>query len=755
MSVFGRASMVVAALAGAGVALVVASGPGDLRAAAPAAVAGMRSAGALAFGPDGVLFVGDSRAAAVHALAIEEAQPDPSSGAVKVDHVDRKIAALLGTTVEDIAIHDMAVHPRTRAVYFSVSKGRGDAGAPVLVRSTLTGQMSIVTPRASGRLDLLDAPAEDAKTPWGESSRTMTVTDLAFTDGELLIAGLSNEAFASTLRRVPYPFATKPAATTLEIYHTSHGGYETAAPIETFLPFVVKGKPALLAGYGCAPLAAFELSALRGAKHLRGSTLAELGGGNRPHDMVAIERDGTRHVIVANTDRTLMRIAGADIDRSDPLTRQSKEMYESFGTPYISLAIVGVLQLDRLGSDGILMLQRNVEDGSLNLRSQPTKTCDAHTGPCRVERAGRGRRGRLAGDPGRPARRGGRGDRRAGGASSHARGAGQPAPPLRGVLRVDVDRRGAGSRAPRGRGRAPRGRRVPRAAGGARDPTRRRLTLLFDPGRIKRGLRGHEELGAPLQAGHRYRLEIDGGWRDGRGRPLGAVFSHELVAGPDDREAPDPSTWRLDPPVGDTAPLVVRFAEPLDRALLASRMAVEDAAGRRMAGAIDVDEGDRRWRFTPAEAWRPGSYRLRVAPDLEDVAGNNLRRLFDADLTRDRAPSAGATMPGSRAPLSSPDPESPGFSRVCRSRHRQRLQKPIDRLDHVRSVGERRIVVVRACDRDESLRLGRRVEDAPALWIGDDGVLVPGDHQQGQPRPAMRLAVSKRSLSSQRTGSSG
>ncbi len=173
------------------------------------------------------------------------------------------------------------------------------------------------------------------------------------------------------------------------------------------------------------------------------------------------------------------------------------------------------------------------------------------------------------------------------------------------------------------------------------DPTRRRLTLLVDPGRIKRGLRGHEELGAPLQAGHRYRLEIDGGWRDGRGRPLGAGFNHELVAGPDDREAPDPSTWHLDPPGGATAPLVVRFAESLDRALLASRMAVEDAAGRRVTGTIDVDEGDRRWRFTPTEAWRPGPHRLRVAPDLEDVAGNSLRRLFDADLTRDRAPSDG------------------------------------------------------------------------------------------------------------------
>ena len=68
-------------------------------------------------------------------------------------------------------------------------------------------------------------------------------------------------------------------ATSLEIFHTSHGRYETAAPIETFLPYTVKGRPALLAGYGCAPLAVFDMADLEGGKHVRGRTLAELGGG--------------------------------------------------------------------------------------------------------------------------------------------------------------------------------------------------------------------------------------------------------------------------------------------------------------------------------------------------------------------------------------------------------------------------------------------------------------------------------------------
>ena len=49
-------------------------------------------------------------------------------------------------------------------------------------------------------------PARDAKTPWGAPQRSFTVTDLALVDGEVYVAGLGNEEFASTLRRLPYPF---------------------------------------------------------------------------------------------------------------------------------------------------------------------------------------------------------------------------------------------------------------------------------------------------------------------------------------------------------------------------------------------------------------------------------------------------------------------------------------------------------------------------------------------------------------------
>jgi len=335
----------------------------------------LQSAGALTFGPGGVLFVGDSRAGAVVALVVDDPARDAAKHEITIEHLDRRMAALLGTRADDVVIHDMAVNPATEHLFFSVSRGRG-ADAPVaIVRSTLAGDLSIVPlePVRFSKLALTDAPAESAKTPWGASSRSMTITDLAFTDGELLIAGLSNDAFSSTLRRAKFPFTEGIQATTLEIFHTSHGKYETAAPIETFLPYRVNGQPSLLAGYGCAPLALFTMAELGASKHVQGKTLAELGGGNRPQDMIAFERDGKRFVLIANSNRGVMRMSASDIDRSQPLVTAATRDNPIAGTPYVPLPIQGVMQLDLLNPDTIVMVVRNIEDGSVNLESAPTK----------------------------------------------------------------------------------------------------------------------------------------------------------------------------------------------------------------------------------------------------------------------------------------------------------------------------------------------------------------------------------------------
>ena len=172
------------------------------------------------------------------------------------------------------------------------------------------------------------------------------------------------------------------------------------------------------------------------------------------------------------------------------------------------------------------------------------------------------------------------------------------------------------------------------------DPERRRLTLLFDPGRIKRGLEPNLTLGLPLRDGESYVLEIDEGWRDGSGRPLAEGFTKEFSVGAVDRVSPDTDAWVVKPPAaGSRDPLEIVFPEPMDRALLDRLITVStdrgDRRGERVEGRIAVTDHETVWRLTLDRPWNAGSYVIDVDALLEDLAGNNLASLFDVDLTQD------------------------------------------------------------------------------------------------------------------------
>jgi hypothetical protein len=170
------------------------------------------------------------------------------------------------------------------------------------------------------------------------------------------------------------------------------------------------------------------------------------------------------------------------------------------------------------------------------------------------------------------------------------------------------------------------------------DPSRRRLTLLLDPGRVKRGLRANLEAGAPLREGHAVTLEIDPAWRDDAGRPLAAGVRKRWQVRAADRASPDPRQWRLDTPAAGTRrPLLVHFGEPLDRALLARFLTLEDAQGRPVPGEVIVGPGEMSWQFTPVSPWQDADYHLAVDPRLEDLAANRLSAPFDVDLAEANA----------------------------------------------------------------------------------------------------------------------
>jgi hypothetical protein len=331
----------------------------------------LQSAGPLTFGPDGILFVADTKAAAVIAVATGDVKA-AGNALLKVEGINQKIAALLGTTADQILIVDLAINPLSHNAYLSVSRGRGAEAVPVLVRVKTDGKLEQVALEKVkfSRADLPDAPADKLMGTGNRQSnpRLESITDLAFVDGRLFIAGLANEEFASTLRAVPFPFKSVAAGTTVEIYHGAHGQFETRAPVRTFAPFKVGNADHLLTAYTCTPLVQFPISDLKPGAKLQGKTIAELGNRNRPLDMIVYQRDGKHYLLMANSSRGVMKITTDNIAGAASITAK---VADKQGLTYETVADwTGVDQLDRFDAKHAVVVRR-VESGAMNLETLP------------------------------------------------------------------------------------------------------------------------------------------------------------------------------------------------------------------------------------------------------------------------------------------------------------------------------------------------------------------------------------------------
>ncbi len=168
------------------------------------------------------------------------------------------------------------------------------------------------------------------------------------------------------------------------------------------------------------------------------------------------------------------------------------------------------------------------------------------------------------------------------------------------------------------------------------DRPRRRLTLLLEPGRIKRGLVPNAALGAPLTHRTGFALVVDAAIRDEEGAELAGAARRAYRVGPPVRALVDPALWRVSwPTPGSRDALVVRFDRPLDVALALRCLTVIDGDGRTVSGRSAVDDGDVRWTFVADAPWPGGSVELCIDAALEDLAGNSVRRVFDRDLDRE------------------------------------------------------------------------------------------------------------------------
>ena len=335
-SAFGRPSrrdlLRIAAVSAAGVAV---SG-GVLAGTAPGFAAGgeagpLRSAGALAFGPDNVLFVGDITGAAVHAFALREKDVTPQTGVELgnfhnfegrdlVTGLDQKLAALLGTTYDKVVVNDIVVHQPSEQIFLSVERGRSTDAVPAIVKVN-RGQLEVLDlegiPHSQVRIP--DEPHEKAMLEF-DTQRSFAITDVKYYKGELFVTGISNQRFASTLHRIPYPFDAQMATCTVEIWHPVHGEFETRAPIIRQLIREVQGEPYLFAVYGCTPLVRFPLASLSDGAHVRGDVIGELGYGSNPLDMLTFTDpfDQKEYLVVTIDVRSASRIAVLDLATAKP-----------------------------------------------------------------------------------------------------------------------------------------------------------------------------------------------------------------------------------------------------------------------------------------------------------------------------------------------------------------------------------------------------------------------------------------------------
>lgn len=322
----------------------------------------IKSITALTFGPAGVLFIGDSQNAEVFAVDTKDTKK-ATAKAYDVKNIDEKIAGALGTTKENITITDMAVNPVSKKLYIGVKSADG---TPVLLAMTADNDIKPVSLKDVNfsAVELNDAPAADAKDRRGQQLRISSISDIGFADGKLMVSGLCNKEFSSSFRSITFPFTGKQEdESTLEMYHTSHGRYETTSPIRTFTTAEIDGKKYMVASYTCTPLVLFPMDELKPGAHVKGRTIAEMGNQNTPSDMIWLKTD-KNYLVMANSNRPAVKVSYDDIKSfQGSLTQQ---VPGSGGTNFTKLPYEKVLQLDKLDDGRAVVMQRQA-NGEVDL----------------------------------------------------------------------------------------------------------------------------------------------------------------------------------------------------------------------------------------------------------------------------------------------------------------------------------------------------------------------------------------------------
>ncbi len=341
-------------------------------------------ANVLAFGPDNILFIGDSKAGKLHAVPTQ-AQELKDAIPYNMEGIDILLAKRLNIETREVIINDMKIHPLSQEAYVAIKLGhQPDAKSVIAVVNPATADIKFleITEETTQSISI-NNPASSDLVFWEETpASTLTITDIDYHDGFVYIAGLSNSEFASTLRKIAYPFSdSQEMVNSVEIYHAVHSQNETRAPIRTMLFDEIDGKSTLLASYTCTPLVTIPADEIQDGADVKGKTIAELGYGNTPIDMLMVNTQGfdgsmSKSLIITHKNRggTMIPlnsvVAGYKGDGMDG----QRAMFASGLEGIQQIPTANVMQVDVQNPQMLGVVRRNMDTGEIDLVSELTGT---------------------------------------------------------------------------------------------------------------------------------------------------------------------------------------------------------------------------------------------------------------------------------------------------------------------------------------------------------------------------------------------
>ena len=301
----------------------------------------LQSATSLAFGPDGILFVADSMGGTV--VALDTNDRTAARGAVKIDvqGVDAKIASLLGTTPDQIMVNDLTVNPMSKHAYLAVSRGRGPDAVPVIV--SVDGDRQAGAALARQHQELRGQPVGCS------GVRRHRAAEPAVADGDrhglhqrqavCVRACRAKSGHRRCARSRSRSDRSTRAPTSRSGMHRMDGLRPTA-PVRTFVPYTIAGQPYILAAYTCTPLVKIPLTDLKPGAQIKPVTIADVGAGNQPLDMVPYKKDGHEFILISNSNRGVMKMNADNMGNYKAVEspEQPNPPDYIFGMPYETVA---------------------------------------------------------------------------------------------------------------------------------------------------------------------------------------------------------------------------------------------------------------------------------------------------------------------------------------------------------------------------------------------------------------------------------